>query len=109
MVHACPSHMIDYLKCTSEFLNLLDIRIVACHEPMSFANHIPTSVFLIYEFVVTFDREVACFWTGKWNGASLLFFAHKWISVTLSVMTLSRFAHFPSDEVSNINAYLGQI
>ena len=67
------------------------------------------AVFLIYEFVVTFDREVACFWTGKWNGASLLFFANKGVSVTLSVMTLSRFAHFPSDEVSNINAYLGQI
>ena len=69
----------------------------------------PAAVFLIYEFVVTFDREVACFWTGKWNGASLLFFANKWVSVTLSVMTLSRFAHFPSDKVSNINAYLGQI
>ncbi|KAI0697820.1 hypothetical protein C8T65DRAFT_754270 [Cerioporus squamosus] len=57
------------------------------------------SVLLIYDTFITFDREVACFWTAKRpGGASLLFFAIKWTSMTLYVMGLVTFTSFPSDK-----------
>ncbi len=62
-----------------------------------------TLVILFYDAFITFDREVACFWTAKLNGASLLFFANRWITVTLYVMTLVSFASFPSDKVSRLS------
>ena len=54
----------------------------------------------LYEVFLTSDREVQSYWTTKQTGASLLFFANKWISVTCAVMTLVAFAPFPSDKVS---------
>ncbi|KAI0694556.1 hypothetical protein C8T65DRAFT_584944, partial [Cerioporus squamosus] len=58
----------------------------------------------IYDAIITFDREVACFWTAKRIGASrLLFFANKWISMAVYVMLLSQFAYFSSDEVSRLS------
>ncbi|RDX47651.1 hypothetical protein OH76DRAFT_724843 [Lentinus brumalis] len=44
------------------------------------------SVLFIYDTVITFDREVAYFWTAKRTGASILFFANKWISMMVYVM-----------------------
>ncbi len=55
----------------------------------------------IYESIVTFDREVAHFWTAKRTGASLLFFANKWFSIIFYVMLLGQFSYFPSDKVGN--------
>ncbi|RDX54018.1 hypothetical protein OH76DRAFT_1415535 [Lentinus brumalis] len=55
----------------------------------------------IYESIVTFDREVAHFWTAKCTGASLLFFANKWFSIIFYVMLLGQFSYFPSDKVGN--------
>ncbi|KAI0714212.1 hypothetical protein C8T65DRAFT_726765, partial [Cerioporus squamosus] len=43
-------------------------------------------VLFIYDSFVTFDREVACFWTAKRTGASLLFFVNKWITMILYVI-----------------------
>ncbi|KAI0719336.1 hypothetical protein C8T65DRAFT_736674 [Cerioporus squamosus] len=56
------------------------------------------AVLFIYDAFITFDQEVACVWTAKRTGASILFFANKWISITVSVMALVEFATFPSDK-----------
>ncbi len=59
-------------------------------------------VLFIYDTFLTFDREVAYFWTAKRiGGASLLFFANRWSSMTVYVMVLGDFASFPSDKVSS--------
>ncbi len=69
----------------------------------------PIVVFL-YETFVTLDREVACFWTGKWTGAPLLFLANKWISTTIFVMDVAHFAPFPSDKVSGpVSCWRGDV
>ncbi|KAI0697849.1 hypothetical protein C8T65DRAFT_18165 [Cerioporus squamosus] len=52
------------------------------------------SVLFIYDAFATFDREVSCFWTARWTGAPLLFFANKWISMTIYVMAFVVFASF---------------
>ena len=62
-------------------------------------------VLFIYDTFVTFGREVVCFWTTKWSGAPLLFFANKWISIIICVMQLVQLAPFPSDEVSFFVVY----
>ncbi|TFK80323.1 hypothetical protein K466DRAFT_637748, partial [Polyporus arcularius HHB13444] len=46
-------------------------------------------VLFIYDSLVILDREVACFWTVRRTGASPLFFANKWISMTVFVMESS--------------------
>ncbi|RDX49130.1 hypothetical protein OH76DRAFT_1404030 [Lentinus brumalis] len=56
------------------------------------------SILLIYDTFITFDREVACFWTAKRTGAALLFFANRWISAAYYVMVLVEFVPFPSDK-----------
>ncbi|RDX49166.1 hypothetical protein OH76DRAFT_1483375 [Lentinus brumalis] len=61
------------------------------------------AVLFIFDTLLTFDREVAYFWTAKRvGGASLLFFANKWISMTVCVMVLVGFASPPSDVVSSL-------
>ncbi|KAI0712728.1 hypothetical protein C8T65DRAFT_176577 [Cerioporus squamosus] len=65
---------------------------------------VAASALPLYEAIVTFDREVACFWSSKWTGAPLLFFANKWISVTYAVLELVRFARMPSDRVSTLES-----
>ncbi len=62
-------------------------------------------VLLIYDAFITFDREVACFWTAKRTGGSLLFFANKWISVSVYVMGLVELASFHSDKVSGLSPW----
>ena len=59
------------------------------------------SVLFVYDVLITFDREVANFWTTNVTGGALLFFANKWVTVTFSAMLLVEFASFPSDEVSH--------
>ncbi|TFK85672.1 hypothetical protein K466DRAFT_494308 [Polyporus arcularius HHB13444] len=56
------------------------------------------SALCVYEAFVTFDREVACFWTAKRTGASLLFFANRWISLTVYVLGLVQLASLSSDK-----------
>ncbi|KAI0694554.1 hypothetical protein C8T65DRAFT_54776 [Cerioporus squamosus] len=63
---------------------------------------VAAAVLFMYDTFITFDREVACFWTAKRPGrASLLFFTNKWISMMLYVFKLVSFAFFPSDKVSS--------
>ncbi|KAI0719328.1 hypothetical protein C8T65DRAFT_827067, partial [Cerioporus squamosus] len=60
---------------------------------------VAASVVFIYDAFITFDQEVAYFWTAKCtSGASLLFFANRWTSMVLYVMRLIEFASFPLDK-----------
>ncbi|KAI0697859.1 hypothetical protein C8T65DRAFT_582309 [Cerioporus squamosus] len=64
-----------------------------------------TAVLFFWDcFGVTFDREVASFWTAKWSGASLLFFANKWIFFADQVTGFINLASFPSDKVSSLSS-----
>ncbi len=66
-------------------------------------------VLFIYDTFLTFDQEVAYFWTAKRiGGASLLFFSNKWISMTIYVMGLVSYAYFPSDKVSSLSLSRGK-
>ncbi|TFK83880.1 hypothetical protein K466DRAFT_243918 [Polyporus arcularius HHB13444] len=58
------------------------------------------SVLFIYDAFVTSDREAVCFGTTKRTGAAVLFFANKWISMSVYVMVLVTFAPLPSDKYS---------
>ncbi|RDX41568.1 hypothetical protein OH76DRAFT_1489391 [Lentinus brumalis] len=51
-----------------------------------------------YDVILTLNREVASFWTAKRTGASLLFFANKYISMSVIAMSLATLASFSSDE-----------
>ncbi len=63
----------------------------------------------LYDTVLTFDQEVAYFWTTKCiGGASLLFFANKWISMMVYVMEFVSFASLPSDKVSSLSPSQGK-
>ncbi|RPD63750.1 hypothetical protein L227DRAFT_608299 [Lentinus tigrinus ALCF2SS1-6] len=48
-------------------------------------------VFLLYDCVLTFDREVALFWTGRANGATALFFTIKYGTVLYNVLSCVSF------------------
>ncbi|TFK79452.1 hypothetical protein K466DRAFT_505528, partial [Polyporus arcularius HHB13444] len=66
-------------------------------------------VLFIFDTFLTFDQEVAYFWTAKRiSGASLLFFANKWISIMVYVMGLVGFASFPPDKVNYGYQYSGE-
>ncbi|KAI0714139.1 hypothetical protein C8T65DRAFT_806409, partial [Cerioporus squamosus] len=60
---------------------------------------VAATVIVICDAFITFDREVACFWTAKRTGASLLFFANRWMTLTLCIMNMVVWASFPSDQV----------
>ncbi|KAI0695105.1 hypothetical protein C8T65DRAFT_744136 [Cerioporus squamosus] len=69
---------------------------------------VAASVLFVYDALITFDQEVACFWTARRTGASLLFFPNKWISMTYYVMMAATiFASFPSDKLSSRGALKG--
>ncbi|KAI0697813.1 hypothetical protein C8T65DRAFT_743017 [Cerioporus squamosus] len=59
---------------------------------------VAASALFIYETFVTFEQEVACFWTYERAAASVLFFANKWSYMTVSVTNLVQLASFPSDK-----------
>ncbi len=58
-------------------------------------------VVFIYDSFLTFNREVACFWTRKRTGAAFLFFANKSLHITVYILFMVELAHFPSDKVSS--------
>ncbi|TFK87792.1 hypothetical protein K466DRAFT_586068 [Polyporus arcularius HHB13444] len=63
---------------------------------------VAAAVLFTYDSLITFDRELAYFWTAKRiSGASLLFFANKWISTMLYATAWIHFASFPSNKVSS--------
>ncbi|KAI0695057.1 hypothetical protein C8T65DRAFT_698830 [Cerioporus squamosus] len=58
------------------------------------------TVLLLYEGLITFDREVACFWNAKPTGASLLYFANKWTAILVNFFAMVGFAPFHSEKVA---------
>ncbi|RDX40261.1 hypothetical protein OH76DRAFT_1423810 [Lentinus brumalis] len=71
---------------------------------------VTASVLFIYDTFITFDREVAYFWTAKpIGGASLLFFANRWISMTLYIMAPIGFASFTSDKSCSLFVIATQV
>ncbi|TFK82230.1 hypothetical protein K466DRAFT_603848 [Polyporus arcularius HHB13444] len=61
---------------------------------------VASSVLFIYDTFITLTGEVTFFWTAKGiGGASLLFFANKWISMTVYVILLVSFVSFHSDKM----------
>ena len=59
-------------------------------------------MFLVYEYVITFDLEVHMFWHGQWTGASILFFMNRYVPILAYVVTLLEFISM-SDEVRAIS------
>ena len=57
-------------------------------------------VLLLYDYTITFGREVETFWMRRFSGATLLFFANKYISLLNHLFDLSLFIPIPvSDKV----------
>ena len=58
-------------------------------------------VIFLYDTILTFDHEVVYIWAAvrTRSGASLLFFANKWLSMILYVMGLIYLAIHASDKV----------
>ena len=49
--------------------------------------------------MITFGREVNLFWTHKYTGASVLFFANRYVTLAWNLMGLAQFGHI-SEQVS---------
>ncbi|TFK85092.1 hypothetical protein K466DRAFT_601461 [Polyporus arcularius HHB13444] len=77
---------------------------IADYESIVVNNYcvVAGSVFLLYEYVITVDREVNAFWFGAPTGASILFLSNRYLNVVVNVLNLIEFGHF-SDEV-NVHA-----
>lgn len=61
------------------------------------------AVFLLYEYVITIDREVNAFWYRAPTGASILFLSNRYLSFVVNVLGLIEFGHL-SDEVRVLDA-----
>ncbi|KAI0730619.1 hypothetical protein C8Q76DRAFT_690679 [Earliella scabrosa] len=59
---------------------------------------IAAGAFLLYDYAITVDREIASFWHGMTSGATVLFFTNRYLNVVVKIMGLIEFGQF-SDEV----------
>ncbi|KAI0704487.1 hypothetical protein C8T65DRAFT_741045 [Cerioporus squamosus] len=78
-----------------------DADAIASYESIVVNNYcvVAASVFLLYEYVITVDREVDAFWYGAPTGASILFLSNRYLSFVVNTLNLVEFGHL-SDEVS---------
>ena len=61
------------------------------------------SVFLLYDYTITFGREINVFWLRRFSGATVLFLANKYISLLNHLFDLSLFIPIHvSDKVSGV-------
>ncbi|KAI0714144.1 hypothetical protein C8T65DRAFT_154507 [Cerioporus squamosus] len=68
---------------------------------------VAASVLFIYDTFITFDSEVACFWTAKRpGGASLLFFANSCSSFSIAIEAMSLLQFVPAAAFSALRAYV---
>ncbi len=59
----------------------------------------------MYDYIITFGQEVELFWTNRLTGATVLFFANRYISLLFDVMGLVEpFGRF-SDQVRPVRRY----
>ena len=59
-------------------------------------------VFLIYDYVITFGREVDLFWTTKLTGASVLFFTNRYVTLLFNALGLVALGHFSDTKVRSL-------
>lgn len=57
------------------------------------------AAFLIYDYVITIGQEVELFWTMQLTGASVLFFANRYITLLFNILGLAALAPFSSTQV----------
>ncbi|RPD78401.1 hypothetical protein L226DRAFT_291547 [Lentinus tigrinus ALCF2SS1-7] len=76
-------------------------QIIAIYDSFGTSAYIGFAavVFLLYDCILTFDREVALFWTGRVNGATALFFAIKYGTVLYNVLSCVSFIPDMSSKV----------
>ncbi|RPD59066.1 hypothetical protein L226DRAFT_524088 [Lentinus tigrinus ALCF2SS1-7] len=76
-----------------------DADAIASYKDIVLNNYcvIAASVFLLYEYVITLDREVNSFWHGAPTGASVLFMSNRYFNVAVNVLGLIEFGHFSDD------------
>ncbi|TFK78717.1 hypothetical protein K466DRAFT_506844, partial [Polyporus arcularius HHB13444] len=61
-----------------------------------------SAVLVIYEAIITIDREVACFWKRQWTAAGCLFFANKYTAVALYTVNVVSFAQFSTHSTRSV-------
>ncbi|KAI0794509.1 hypothetical protein C8Q74DRAFT_1365947 [Fomes fomentarius] len=57
-----------------------------------------SAVFFLYDYLITFDREVDSFWHGATSGATVLFLSNRYLNVSLNILGMVEFGQF-SDTV----------
>ncbi len=62
----------------------------------------------MYEYMITFGREVELFWTGRLTGAAILFFFNRYLSLVVDVYGLLENMYVP-DKVSRRNDLPGPV
>ncbi|RDX51238.1 hypothetical protein OH76DRAFT_317255 [Lentinus brumalis] len=77
-----------------------DADAIASYETIIVNNYcvVAASVFLLYEYVITIDREVNSFWHRAPTGASILFMSNRYLSFVGNVLGLIEFKQW-SDEL----------
>ena len=55
-------------------------------------------MFLVYEYIITADREVTLFWNGRMDGATVLFLSNRYLTLIVNMWNLVEFGQF-TDEV----------
>ncbi|RPD53393.1 hypothetical protein L226DRAFT_527156 [Lentinus tigrinus ALCF2SS1-7] len=87
-----------------------DADAIASYEDIVVNNYcvIAASVFLLYEYVITLDREVNSFWYGAPTGACVLFMTNRYFNVAVNVVGLVEFGHF-SDQRCAVIQYIATL
>ena len=69
--------------------------------------HISTLlVLIVFEHLITTDREINLFWNRKFSGAAALFFTNRYFILTYSALNLVvNFEESVSDEVSQTDSH----
>lgn len=57
-----------------------------------------TLAFFLYDYLITFDREVNSFWHGATSGATVLFLSNRYLNVSVNILGMIEFGQF-SDTV----------
>ncbi|KAI0704488.1 hypothetical protein C8T65DRAFT_696536 [Cerioporus squamosus] len=81
-----------------------DADAIASYESIVVNNYcvVAASVFLLYEYVITIDREVNAFWYRAPTGASILFLSNRYLSFVVNVLGLIEFGHLSDESCASI-------
>ncbi|TFK85093.1 hypothetical protein K466DRAFT_552588 [Polyporus arcularius HHB13444] len=81
-----------------------DADAIASYESIIVNNYcvVAASVFLLYEYVITIDREVNSFWHRAPTGASILFLSNRYLSFVVNVLGLIEFKQWSDESCASI-------